>query len=390
MRIRIPLLLSFLALMVGACADYPRDPLLPPPDALTSASATPEPVPPRTEDLAGYWEEMADEELWQHLEAQNGHAVIGIKNPGEARGIWRNRVLVSPANLRGAENALRARRDVKVLGVNDYLPFFTLRIESLEALSAIRALPFRDYLQPLYMDTGDGSGMMGGCGWRNTYTGGAPHSSLGDAIPSGLARMGIQDAWRRNAGEAAVIGVTDTGVSVDQANLRTNFSSGASATGRWHDIVTVIDGGTNDQCGHGTRLAGLSFAPQNGSSMVGAAWKANAVSVRQGNGVSTSAGINSANAASAAVMAVDERFYAPHFINQRRIVSMAWGAASSHSNVEGCTSFGSMPPSGWIRMQRSPSPPIRREEPVPSRTSGITAPRRRVPPTLRGRRSGPR
>jgi hypothetical protein len=68
--------------------------------------------------------------------------------------------------------------------------------------------------------------------------------------------------------------------------------------------------------------------------MMGAAWKANAVSVRQGNGVSTSAGINSANAASAVVMAVENRFYYPQWVNQRRIVSMAWGAVSNHSNVE--------------------------------------------------------
>jgi hypothetical protein len=109
--------------------------------------------------LAGYWELMSDAELWQHLQAQDGHAVIGIKNPGEARGIWRNRVLVSPSTMTGAVNVLRARQGAEVLSVYDRLPFVTLRIESLNALSAIRALPFRDYLQPLYMDTGGGDGM---------------------------------------------------------------------------------------------------------------------------------------------------------------------------------------------------------------------------------------
>lgn len=332
MRIRLTFLISFLTLLVAACTDHPSDPLLPPSSPTHSTGADPEAIPPRIEDLAGYWELMSDGELWEHLSAQDGHAVFGVKNPGAARGIWRNQVLVTPPNMNGAYNVLRARQDVEVLQTYDRPPFITLRIESLAALSAIRALPFRDYLQPLYMETGGDEGMMDGCGWGNTYTGGAPYSTWGDPVPPGLARMGIQDAWRRNAGEAAVIGVTDTGVSLDQANLRSDFATGASAIGRWHRIVTVIPGGTNDQCGHGTRLAGLSFAPKNGSSMVGAAWKANAVSVRQGNGVSTSAGINSANATSAVVMAVDEMFNQGH--SMRRIVSMAWGAVSNHSNVE--------------------------------------------------------
>ncbi|MBA4156097.1 MAG: S8 family serine peptidase [Gemmatimonadetes bacterium] len=356
MRIRVPLLLTFFALLLGACTDYRQDPLQPPLDALASKAGAPEPIPPRGEDLAGYWELMTDEELWQHLQAQDGQAVIGIKNPGEARGIWRNRVLVSAATLRGAEVVLRARSDVEVLQAYERPPFIVLRIESPDALSAIRALPFRDYLQPLYMDTGSGSGMMDGCGWSETYTGGAPLSSWGDPIPPGLARMGIRDAWRRNAGENAVIGVTDTGVSLDQANLRANFATGASANGRWHEIITVVSGGTQDYCGHGTRLAGLSFAPKNGSSMVGAAWKANAVSVRQGDGVSTSGGLNSAFVTAAINTAVSATPN-PNFDHHRRIVSMAWGAASSHSNVEdairdnhgrGALFFGASGTSGWF------------------------------------------
>ena len=280
---------------------------------------------------------MSDEELWEHLEAQGGYAILGVKNPGEPRGIWRMTVLTDPTVMTGAESVAEARQGVEVLGVEEWAPVLRLSIQDLEALSALRTKPFVDYLQPKFMEpVGDEGSMMDGCGWGDTYTGGAPQGPLGDHIPPGLARMSIQDAWRRNAGENAVVGITDTGIASNQANLIGAFASDSS-TGRWHDIRTVISGGTNDQCGHGTRLAGLAglaVAPQNGSSIMGAAWRANAVSVRQGNGVHTSGGINSADAAAAIVMAVEERYYWPHYVNQRRIVSMAWGAGSSHSNVE--------------------------------------------------------
>jgi len=327
----VPFLLA--AAFAAGCSDAARGPAEPD-FGIAGSPRAGEQVPPRTEDLAGYWERMSDAELWTHLEAQDGQAVFGVKNSGEARGIWRNQILVTPANFAGAENALRGRPGVDVVDVSRRPPFVVVRIQSLEALAAVRALPFRDYLQPLMMHLDGESAMMDGCGWGDVYTGGAPYNNPGEPIPPGLARMGIVDAWRRNAGEAAVIGVADTGVSHTQANLLENFATGASAPSRWHDVVSVVDGGTNDQCGHGTRLAGLSFGPNNASSMVGAAWNANAVSVRQGNGVSTSGGLNSAYVASATVMAVDQRFFAPHNVNKRRIVSMAWGARSSHSNVE--------------------------------------------------------
>jgi serine protease len=337
MRLRRGTLFALVALTLAACTDSARDPVGPQLDASASASAglNVDTIPARDTDLGGYWERMSDEALWQHIERQGGSAVLGVKNPGQPRGVWRATILTLPANLNGARSAVTAMRGVTVIPAEDRLPVLRLRIESLEALTALRARPWVDYLQPMYMEPAseDGAAAMDGCGWGDAYTGGAPLGALGDVIPLGLSRMGIRDAWRRNAGQLAVIGITDTGVSFDQANLRWNFASGES-TGRWHDILTVIDGGTNDQCGHGTRIAGLAVAPQNGSSIMGAAWRASAVSVRHGNGVSTSSGINSANAASAIIMAVETRYYWPHNVNQRRIVTMAWGARSSHSNVE--------------------------------------------------------
>lgn len=330
MRARHLFFLPLLALLAGACADHPQDPLQPGGLSSMQMAAVPldlDSVPPRT----GYWEEMSDKELWEHLAEQDGHAVLGVKNPGEPRGIWRATVLTQPATMRGAEAVAAALQGVDVLQVEDWAPAMRLRIESLSALSAIRSQPFVDYLQPLYIPSAGDDAWMSGCGWGEPFTGSAPTTSRGDLIPPGLARMDIQNAWRRNAGEAAVIGLTDTGVSLDQADLLGNFATGGS-TGRWHEILTVISGGTDDQCGHGTRLSGLAFAPNNSSSIVGAAWKANGVSVRQGDGVNTSFGINSGNAASAINVAFEVRRNAG-FPN-RRIISMAWGSRKTHDLVE--------------------------------------------------------
>lgn len=124
MRFRTLLSLSLFALILGACADHPQDPLQPDAAPLASehsASVDLDNIPPRSEDLAGFWEEMSDEELWEHLAEQDGYAVMGVKNPGEPRGIWRADILTQPATMTGAKNAADAITGVEVR--KEYDPF---------------------------------------------------------------------------------------------------------------------------------------------------------------------------------------------------------------------------------------------------------------------------
>jgi hypothetical protein len=48
---------------------------------------------------------MPDDALWRHIAFSGGRAVVGLKAPGAARGVYRGEVLVD-----GATRARRGRR----------------------------------------------------------------------------------------------------------------------------------------------------------------------------------------------------------------------------------------------------------------------------------------
>jgi hypothetical protein len=51
-----------------------------------------------------------------------------------------------------------------------------------------------------------------------------------------------------------------------------------------HYYLTSL-GSSDDACGHGTRMAGVIAAPDDGRGVMGVAWGANLVNVRHANGV---------------------------------------------------------------------------------------------------------
>ncbi|MFK7970895.1 MAG: S8/S53 family peptidase, partial [Bacteroidia bacterium] len=103
------------------------------------------------------------------------------------------------------------------------------------------------------------------------------------------SRVRVFNAWNHSQGDNITIGMIDSGTSPHQANLNGQFATGWS-TGRsitrvgkfnpWYPIPFTRPDGPNDNCGHGTLMAGCAAAPRNGYSTVGVAYKANLVAVR--------------------------------------------------------------------------------------------------------------
>jgi len=105
----------------------------------------------------------------------------------------------------------------------------------------------------------------------------------------------IRDAWECTQGEDIEVCIIDTGVSSNQPNLdQANFAPyGSGRTIVRHGTIEFFSGGfsiwpvwyegdhLNDECGHGTAMAGIIGAPSRPFSITGIANKANLLMLRK-------------------------------------------------------------------------------------------------------------
>ncbi|MEZ4986603.1 MAG: S8/S53 family peptidase [Saprospiraceae bacterium] len=108
-------------------------------------------------------------------------------------------------------------------------------------------------------------------------------------IPWNFHLVNIPTAWNTSQGDNIGVALIDTGTSPNQPKVGSAYASGQS-TGRYiQRYGTYVSSwwwwaspdGPNDDCGHGTQMAGLIAAPKaSGGSSVGAAWKADLIAYR--------------------------------------------------------------------------------------------------------------
>ncbi|HEX6068922.1 MAG TPA: S8/S53 family peptidase [Longimicrobiaceae bacterium] len=311
-----------LLLLLGACADQPTTPgAVAAGDAPALARSEGQGnIPTRAEERPGTFADMADLELWDHVAFSDGVALVGLKMPGAARGVYRGEILIDRLSTSQARMAVANQPGIRLLVSDDLLPISEVRIESLEALRALRRLPMVDYVEPLYARGDLGSwASIGGCGWPEPWSGEALLTGpLGDRYSARFEAMRIPAAWsvtregRPVSGEGITIGLTDTGIALSQEELRAGYSGGSVAGRTVRHMYLSSLGSSDDACGHGTRMAGVIAAPDDGRGVQGVAWGANLVNVRHANGVANI----STSAARASVRAAGQA--------GSRIVSMAW------------------------------------------------------------------
>jgi len=290
MRPRLHARAASLALLslLAACSDEPRAGRSPvdPGESPGLAAAQDPQVPTRSQQRAGTLVELSDEALWRYVEAAGGRAAVGLKAPGKVRGVWRGQLLLDRGQWVQARNAVLAQPGVSLLRVDDLLPTVEVRLESREALAAVRRLPVVDYVEPTLVEQEipQWAG-TGGCGWGSAWTGDRQYTAGGDVYSQRYTAMRIPDAWALTGGAGVTIGLTDTGISANQAQLLSQFATGESTNCTVRLFYLSHLGSAYDECGHGTRMGGIIAAPRDGRSVAGVAWKANLVSVRQANGV---------------------------------------------------------------------------------------------------------
>jgi len=186
--------------------------------------------------------------------------------------------------------------DVLPFELDDQIPTLALKINSIETLRALEEHDDIRYIEPMGYDPGEeterslksSSGCSGSPGSINSndYT---RTSSFNAKIPWNFNNHRIPSAWSYANGDNISICIIDTGASDSQNNLGSQFTSGNSSSRFIQKYSTHYSGwwwwreldSPNDQCGHGTSMAGLAAAPWGSDgNALGAAYKSNLVTVR--------------------------------------------------------------------------------------------------------------
>lgn len=275
---------------LAACSDgSPSGPDLDP--SLVNAG---QPIPTRQEQRPGTLIEKSDAELWSYVQFSEGRVAVGLKQPGVARGVWRGKVLVDRSQKAQARAAVLSQRGVQLLSEDELLPVIEVRLADQAALSAIRKLPFVDYVEPVLIpqELPQFAG-IGGCGWGSTWTGDRQYTSTGDVYSQKFTGMGIPGAWSYSSGAGIKIGLIDSGISSGQGQFMSTFTAGQSY-GRTLTLLRISSQpSVYDDCGHGTRMAGIIAAPWDGQNVGGIAYRSSLISIRHASGV---AAVNSSDA----------------------------------------------------------------------------------------------
>ncbi|NRB65287.1 MAG: S8/S53 family peptidase, partial [Saprospiraceae bacterium] len=195
------------------------------------------------------------------------------------------------------------QEDLLAFPEDEYLPALDLRIWSEELISELRSMPEVRYVEP--MGYGSEQVLRSGSGCGASANSNIPSADFTYTSPNARVSWHLNDsrvpqAWSTSTGAGIGVALLDTGTSPNQSKLGSNFTEGLSGgrfiyrrgfheTGSWW--WRSLDG-PDDQCGHGTQMAGLIAAPRgNNGTPAGAAYQSNLIALR----VTSDVIINSSN-----------------------------------------------------------------------------------------------
>lgn len=292
-------------------------------------------APGRGYDEGGNWLQMSTDSLWTVIQRGGGLVHVGLKAPDRSRGVYNGARLVSASTQTRGEAAVLAIAGVRLERRHGRMPVLRVLLTDVQALEAIRRLPFVDYVEPavLPQEAGFASQSLSslsdsGCGYP-AWASGTHYYQDGDMIPTRFGLMGIQDAWRLSRGSGVVVGVVDSGLDSGQGELTTAFASGWSGGRTLHTWAVIPPDplynhlpAWDGHCSHGSRMAGVATAPRNGVSTVGVAHESHLISVRFTDGIID---VDAWNAAAA----MDYVVLGNPALGARRVMPMAWRSAPS-------------------------------------------------------------
>lgn len=200
----------------------------------------------------------------------------------------------------------------RIIREHETLPYINVQAHELEVIQKLRSMDVVRYTEPrtyefaFDYETPDNLRTLSSSGCGDGGTGESINGADYRTISPGNSKVSwtldehnIPAAWGYSTGDNVGVGVIDTGLSPDQSKLNGNFSSGYSTSRSRYKYGTYVSSwwwwadpdGPDDQCGHGTSMAGAATAPRAGDGMsVGVAYKSNLYSVRAVGDVVISSG----------------------------------------------------------------------------------------------------
>ena len=260
-------------------------------------------VPPRADDLSTRsYALLPTKTLWREIELSSRHAFIVVKSPAQERGFFKGKALIDRRAVLRIKNDMLATvsglSEIPAEGRGPQLPRtpggmefpgFFATLDSVETLARLRDRRDLDYVEPMHPEMVLEDSLA--CGF-DPYAPSLDPALLDEAVvfngspdivPYSFRHLGITRAWKRlgHPGEGVRLALLDTGISTQQDQLQAGFIGGAVAR---PPIVHLDTTGTGleDDCGHGTKVAGIAAAPRDGQSIAGALWAASLTTIKAG------------------------------------------------------------------------------------------------------------
>ncbi|MEN2281993.1 S8/S53 family peptidase [Algoriphagus sp. SE2] len=307
------------------------------------------------------WMSQSDQLIWSALVQSDSILTIGyspaeMETPNSRIGIesvqspaWQESAqkilgMISETIERSGAPQLRIGNEFSEIHAD--LPFLEVKVVSLEVLQNLRNMEEVRYFEPLsyefnytLLNEGSDARYFSDSGCSNDPETNLPIVDYSVISPNAKAswnyyQMGISQAWAQSTGDNITVGLIDTGVSPNQPLLGGSFQSGESAPRSIEKFGTYKTGfwwwkrydGPNDQCGHGTAMAGVISSPRNAvGNAVGVAYDADLISVRGTSDVIINSG-NEKDGVAEALVLLGKR-------SDVRIISMSIGDVFSNSKV---------------------------------------------------------
>ena len=304
----------------------------------------------RATDRVFDWNAASDAVVWSALTLSDHQAALGYRPAGvtDVRARIHELDLTAPA-WRATRDALvgdlleateRAtgtpitEEELFVAPEDGVLPVLEVRILHPDVLAAFRGRPDVRYLEPSNYGGGDVELRSdSGCGGAEpSVLAAADYATVSPGAKVGwtYAQMGIPAAWARTTGEDVGLCIIDSGTYPEQDLLNGSFGSGRRLVraGTYQpSFWSSRTDGPDDQCGHGTQMAGIAAAPRSATgASVGVAYRSDLLSIRATSDVVINASKEKRGVKDALVLAGNDAV--------TRVISMSIGDVFSSGTVE--------------------------------------------------------
>ncbi|WP_045119443.1 S8 family peptidase [Haliangium ochraceum] len=296
-----------------------------------------------------HWNDVDDRTLWSAVVLGDYHVSVGYREDAEAsvkavasaeddavaRQATRNELLSFIAEERAQDGAAFKSAADLVLFEEDTLAVLDVEVDSYETLVELRQRDDVRYVEPLnYLMAEELQKSSAGCSNDADFNIPAEDFDVvsGNIVPWNFVEMNIPQAWQQSTGSGVTVALIDSGTSAAQAKLNGAFASGFSADRFIERVGTFRPGssstpdGPDDDCGHGTYMAGTIAAPMSGDgSMVGVAHGANLLAIRGIDDVIINSSDEKKGVADALILAAER--------SDVKVISMSLGHVFSSSRV---------------------------------------------------------